>query len=106
MSEASGLKTRCERVAREYIPAIRSLVSTILVREYGLTQIETAKKLGTTQPAVSYYLRSKRGAKLIEDLKSDRKIFNMIKSLARLVYEGKMDEARKMLCEICRTIEI
>lgn len=45
------------------LPAIRRAVCKGLVKK-GLSQRETAKLLGITEPAVSQYIRSKRASKL------------------------------------------
>ena len=70
---------RCETVGRHVLPVFRSLVAEELVRTYDLTQIEAAKRLGTTQAAISQYLNSKRAYKSIERC---GKLLPRIKALA------------------------
>lgn len=55
----------CENVARQILPLYRAYVAKELVEKHGYTQVNAAKKLGTTQPAISQYLSSKRGRKKI-----------------------------------------
>ncbi len=55
----------CESVARNVLPLYRAYVAKELVEKYGFTQVSAAKKLGTTQPAISQYLSSKRGRQKI-----------------------------------------
>ena len=55
----------CESVARHILPVYRSFVAKELILKHNLTQIEAAKKLGTTQAAVSQYVNSKRGVKVV-----------------------------------------
>ncbi len=57
------MAVNCERVARLILPVYRSFVAKELVSKYQLTQNEVAKKLGTTQAAISQYINSKRGVK-------------------------------------------
>ena len=45
------------------LPVFRSLVAKELVSTFHLTQVEVAKKLKTTQAAVSQYINSKRAIK-------------------------------------------
>ncbi len=51
----------CENVARFILPIYRSFIARELVEKYNYTQVEAAKKLGTTQAAISQYVHSKRG---------------------------------------------
>jgi uncharacterized protein len=54
------MSARCESIGKYVLPLFRSLVAKELTNTYHLTQVETAKKLKTTQAAVSQYLNSKR----------------------------------------------
>jgi hypothetical protein len=54
---------KCETVTRRILPLYRSFVAKELLSKYKFTQVNVAKKLGTTQAAVSQYLNSKRGRK-------------------------------------------
>jgi len=57
------MSTNCEAVARHVLPLYRAFVAKELIEKYGCTQVQAAKKLGTTQAAISQYLTSKRGHK-------------------------------------------
>ncbi len=57
---------QCEIIGKYVLPIFRSLLAKELVQKYHLSQTETAKKLGTTQAAVSQYLSSKRAYKGME----------------------------------------
>lgn len=99
------MKLRCEYMAKYIIPAVRALVATKLVQNYGLTQIEAAKKMGVSQPAISYYIHSKRGRLVIDFLKKDEKLMNFIDKLAELVYKGESAEKfQDAICELCAYI--
>jgi predicted transcriptional regulator len=54
---------QCEIIGKYVLPIFRSMLAKELVQKYHLSQTETAKKLGTTQAAVSQYLSSKRAYK-------------------------------------------
>jgi predicted transcriptional regulator len=45
------------------LPVFRSLVARELVKTYHLTQVEAARKLKTTQAAISQYINQKRAIK-------------------------------------------
>jgi uncharacterized protein len=57
------MTARCEIVGKYALPVFRALVAKELINSYGLTQIEVAQKLGTTQAAISQYVNSKRAFK-------------------------------------------
>lgn len=54
---------QCEIIGKYVLPLFRSMLARELVQKYHLSQTEAAKKLGTTQAAVSQYLSSKRAYK-------------------------------------------
>ena len=49
------------------IPVIRKEIAESMTKNFGLTQKETAKKLGVTPAAISQYLSKKRGKTKIID---------------------------------------
>jgi predicted transcriptional regulator len=53
-------------IGKYVLPIYRSMLAKELVEKYGLSQTQTAKRLGTTQAAISQYLSSKRAFKGIE----------------------------------------
>ena len=57
------MSTNCEAVAKQVLPFYRAFVAKELIEKYGCTQVQAAKKLGTTQAAISQYMTSKRGNK-------------------------------------------
>ena len=57
---------QCEIIGKYVLPIFRSMLAKELVQKYNLSQTEAAKKLGTSQAAVSQYLSSKRAYKGIE----------------------------------------
>jgi uncharacterized protein len=57
------MSARCETIGKFVLPVFRSLVAKELVNTYHLTQVDAAKKLGTTQAAISQYINSKRAFK-------------------------------------------
>lgn len=59
---------QCEIIGKYVLPIFRSMLAKELVQKYHLSQTETAKKLGTTQAAISQYLSSKRAYKGMEQM--------------------------------------
>ena len=58
-----SMDPQCEIIGKYVLPIFRSMLAKELVQNYRLSQTEAAKKLGTTQAAVSQYLSSKRAYK-------------------------------------------
>ncbi len=59
---------QCEIIGKYVLPVFRSMLAKELVVKHHLSQTEAAKKLGTTQAAVSQYLSSKRAFKGLEQV--------------------------------------
>ena len=62
------MSARCETIGKYVLQVFRSLVAKELISTYHLTQVETAKKLKTTEAAVSQYINSKRAIKGTQQL--------------------------------------
>jgi predicted transcriptional regulator len=77
-----------------------------LVQKYHLKQTEAAKKLGTTQAAISQYLSSKRAYKGIEHVEQFLpQIQTMADETARKIMNKEMgvDEVTFDFCKLCNT---
>jgi predicted transcriptional regulator len=104
----SLLSTSCEYVARHFLPLYRSFVAKELVKKYGYTQEQAAKKLGMTQPAISQYLSSKRGRKGIANYDE---VAPLMKEAAGKVAESvaktemSPEEFRDSFCDLCRKLQ-
>ncbi len=97
---------RCETISKYVLPVFRSLVAKELVNTYKLTQLEAAKKLGTTQAAISQYINSKRAFKGTEQFgnivpKLQAMANETAKRLAK--NEIKTDEITMDFCKLCST---
>ena len=60
-------KTPCQCILWNGIPVIRKEIAESMTKNFGLSQRETAKKIGVTPAAVSQYLSKKRGNVKIMD---------------------------------------
>jgi predicted transcriptional regulator len=98
------MNLRCETIGKYVVPVFRSLVAKELINNYDLTQVEVAKKLGTTQAAISQYVNSKRaykGAEQFEELlpRLETLAKNAAKSLAN--EELNLDKISVDFCKLC-----
>lgn len=98
----------CDYVSKRYLPLYRAFIAEELVNKYSFTQKQAAQKLGTTQPAISQYLSSKRGSKNIQNYDE----------VAPLIKETAAKEAKKVaktdtsqkevnsaFCDLCRFLQ-
>jgi uncharacterized protein len=98
---------RCETIGKYVLPVFRSLIADELVNTYGLTQVETAKRLGTTQAAISQYLNSKRAFKCSEQFGDILpKIKMAAQETAKRLANKKMgsDDVAIDVCKLCSTL--
>ncbi len=100
---------QCEIVGKYVLPIFRSLVAKELVQKYGLSQTAAAKKLGTTQAAISQYLSSKRAYKGIEHVEDFLpKIQDIAQETAKKLVTKAIDAGEITLdfCKLCSTCKI
>jgi predicted transcriptional regulator len=82
------------------------LIAKELIDNYGFSQVNAAKKLGTTQAAVSYYLSEKRGRKNVKQLENNP----LVKSTVREIVDGIVaetispDEFMSKICDACTSL--
>jgi uncharacterized protein len=97
---------QCEITGKYVLPIFRSLLAKELVVKYHLSQTEAAKKLGTTQAAVSQYLSSKRAYKGIEQVQEFMpKIQIMANETAKKLVDKEISAKDITLdfCKLCST---
>lgn len=93
----------CEIAVKSLLPPTRAAIAKELMTKHGFKQVEAAKLLGVSQPAISLYHRKIRGKAL--DLENDREIKKLIESFADSLAEKHLTQKEFILkfCEICRT---
>ena len=99
--------TSCEGVARHVLPLYRSLVAKELVANYNYTQVRAAKRLGTTQAAISQYLNSKRGQKGIPNYDEIAPLVQKAAAeVAKRLAESEIsaEEFSEAFCELCTSL--
>ncbi|MEW6222463.1 MAG: hypothetical protein AB1476_04015 [Candidatus Hadarchaeota archaeon] len=98
------MRPPCEVVVKEVLPAMRAMLVRELTERHQMNQVEVARRLGITQPAVSHYLRMARGV---------RQKSPVIKSLEKRVGEFACEISNRNLnhkqmiasyCGICRSL--
>ncbi|MBI4176578.1 MAG: helix-turn-helix domain-containing protein [Candidatus Aenigmarchaeota archaeon] len=100
------MKTACEVMVLEYMPVLRAMMAKRMMEKYGLTQKETAKLLGISQPAVSQYKKQIRGRKA-EILSSNPEASVFVETLARRLASGEINgsQASSEFCDLCRQLK-
>ena len=103
------MSARCESIGKFVLPVFRSFVAKELINTYHLTQVEAAKKLKTTQAAVSQYMNSKRAIKGIEQF---NEVLPRIQDEARKTakqlanQQTTWDEVTLDFCKLCSTFYV
>lgn len=98
---------QCEIIGKYVLPVFRSMLAKQLVQKYNLSQTETAKKLGTTQAAVSQYLSSKRAFKGIEQVEQFLpRIQVMAQETAEKLMKSEISSKDITInfCQLCSTL--
>jgi predicted transcriptional regulator len=96
-----GLKPPCEAIVQEIMPVIRSLVAKELVKNYKMTEVEVARRMGITQAAVSQYIYGKRGRRKRLPI-SLSELKGMAKDYAEMIAkEGAGKPGSDWFCQYC-----
>ncbi len=100
------MRPPCETIVSAVLPSIRSLIARELIENHSLTQKEVAELLGTTQSAISQYLKQKRGDQLTDALSSLPDIKNAINELVVEITSEKEQrkDTVKTICSICMSL--
>ncbi|HIQ49724.1 MAG TPA: hypothetical protein EYH56_00855 [Nanoarchaeota archaeon] len=95
----------CEKFVKYYLSAIRAIIAKLLLEKYDLTQNEVAKKMKTTQPAISHYIREVRGKK-VKEIENNEVVIKKINEFVEMLYNKELseEEFQKFFCEICKLI--
>jgi len=93
------MRSPCEITIWYVLPRIRSELAKELAN-LGLPQKEIAKRLGITQPAVSQYLREKRG----RGIEFKENVMLAIRKLAKDLADDVIDNLIFGVCAICTKV--
>jgi predicted transcriptional regulator len=94
----------CEVAVKCVLPVVRAMVARQLKDNNDLKQVDVAKLLKVSQPAISLYQRNMRGKAI--DLENDEEIQRLVSKMAESLVKGKLAHSDLILtyCQICRTI--
>jgi len=93
-------RTTCEHMMWNGLPAIRREIAESMINDYGLSQKETAEKLGITPAAICQYVSKKRGKIAI----TDDVILNEIKVSAKKIIKNGNGRVISETCRICKIL--
>ena len=101
------MRPPCEIVATQVLPEIRAVLVKDLVERHKLSQVEVARRLGITQPAVSQYLAALRGKGAAQKILLKGEVGSSLKELSQAVAKGKLTHSQmiKRYCEICKLLQ-
>lgn len=86
----------CDTMVRNLLPPMRAEMVSRLVQKQGLSQSDTAKRLGVTRAAISQYMSKKRG---VSEVQISNELDSMIDRWALAVVTGESDIN---LCDVCQ----
>lgn len=89
--------TNYERVIKKFIPAFRLKAAQMMVNEYGIKQQRVAEVLGTTQAAVSKYL--KESSDKYKNIKIER---SALVSFVEKIETNEMKDGQRIMCKACQ----
>ena len=90
------VKTPCQQIVWDVLPAIRSTLAVELVKS-GVAQQDVARILEIGPPAVSQYLSRKRGYRV----EFEEPIARRIEELAHDLRDGTVTDVTARICAIC-----
>ena len=99
------MRPPCEVVTKEVLPALRAILVRALVRRHRLSQVEVARKLGVSQPAISQYMSFLRGVRRVERV-IGRATLKAVHELADDIAHEKVKRGQiiERYCAICRAM--
>ena len=93
-------RTTCEYMMWNGLPVIRKEIAESMIKDYGLSQKETAEKLGITPAAVCQYVSRKRGRIDI----TNQTLLKEIKVSAKNIIENGDGHIISETCRICKIL--
>jgi len=93
-------QTFCEKMMWNGLPVIRKEIAESMIKDYGLSQKETAEKLGITPAAVCQYVSGKRGRIDI----TDELILKEVRVSAKKIIENGDRGCKSETCRLCKII--
>ena len=103
VQKAKRMKPVCEIIVHDVLPSVRAMVALKLTKTYGFSQEQAARKMNTSQPAISQYKRQIRGHKS-GVFKNNPKLMEMVNNIAEKVASGELNgfEITAEFCKVCK----
>lgn len=93
-------RTTCEYMMWNGLPVIRKEIAESMINDFGLSQKETARRLGITPAAVCQYVSRKRGRiNIVDEL-----ILQEIKTSAQSIIDNGGGSVISETCRICKIL--
>ena len=93
-------RTTCEYMMWNGLPVIRKEIAESMIHDFGLSQKETARRLGITPAAVCQYVSRKRGRiNIVDEL-----ILQEIKTSAQSIIDNGRESVISETCRICKIL--
>jgi len=94
----------CEVAVKCVLPVVRAMVAKELMAVDGLRQVDVAKLLRVSQPAISLYGRNLRGRAI--DFENDEHIKRLVSDMAKSLAEDNLSRRDLILryCGICKVV--
>lgn len=96
------MKLYAEIVSNDILPAIRSIIARELVTKHKLKQMEAARLMHLTQPAISNYAKQSRGKK-VGIIEKNKDVMDMIDALTEKIVSWEISE-KQIYTEFCKII--
>ena len=93
-------RTTCEYMMWNGLPVIRKEIALCMINDFGLSQKESAIKLGITPAAVCQYISKKRGKIKISDEMILKEIRISAENIIKIGHESTISET----CRICKIL--
>ena len=93
-------RTTCEYMMWSGLPVIRKGIAESMINDFGLSQKNTAEKLGVTPAAICQYLSKKRGRMDI----SDKVVLKEMKISAQNIIDNSDGSVIPETCRICKIL--
>jgi len=94
------VKTPCQQIVWDVLPAIRAALAAELVKN-GISQQKVAELLEIAPSAVSQYLSGKRGYRIV----FEGPVEKLIRELALDIKAGGVPDITARICAICHEIQ-
>lgn len=91
----------CEVFVKYIAAHLRVLIGMELVKSYGYSQFRAAKEVDVAQPLLNYFLSGKRRSPYLESLRNNRRVMEIVRSVAARLARGE----EVSMCDVCQEMK-